>query len=171
MPSTSHLASKMIQHIDFENAGTIVELGPGTGAFTRHILQKKKNHTDFFALELNNRFHQHMLENFPLLPVYNDSAANIKNYLQKHQKTHVDAIVSSLPFAAFSETMQDQILHPALDALKPDGHFATFAYLQGLILPAGVRLKQKLKKLFSNVHMSPITWLNFPPAIVYWCKK
>ena len=53
----------------------------------------------------------------------------------------------------------------------PGGQFATFAYLQGLLLPAGQRFKDKLAQSFSKVEKSPTVWRNLPPAFVYRCTK
>ena len=37
-PSSPYLARRMIEELDLEGADTVVELGPGTGAFTGFIL-------------------------------------------------------------------------------------------------------------------------------------
>ena len=55
--------------------------------------------------------------------------------------------------------------------LKPGGQFVTFAYLQGLLLPAGRRFRAKLKRSFSDVTKSKIVWRNLPPAFVYRCRR
>ena len=35
VPSSNYLSKKMVEQIDFENAEVILELGPGTGCYTR----------------------------------------------------------------------------------------------------------------------------------------
>jgi phospholipid N-methyltransferase len=55
--------------------------------------------------------------------------------------------------------------------LGDGGYFTTFAYLQGLLLPAGQRFKKLLNKSFRQVTVSRVIWANVPPAIVYRCKK
>ena len=40
IPSSRYLANKMLNEIDFTTAEVIVELGPGNGAITHHILNK-----------------------------------------------------------------------------------------------------------------------------------
>ena len=83
----------------------------------------------------------------------------------------IDSIVCGLPWAVFDEELQDSLLNATLDSLKPGGQFATFAYLQGLLLPAGKRFKEKLAQSFSKVETSPTVWRNLPPAFVYRCTK
>jgi phosphatidylethanolamine/phosphatidyl-N-methylethanolamine N-methyltransferase len=61
--------------------------------------------------------------------------------------------------------------HPTLAALKSGGRFATFGYLEGSILPTGRRFRRKIRRLFTEVHRSPIVWANMPPAFVYQCVR
>ena len=55
-PSSHGLALRMVQWIDWQSVGSVVEYGPGTGAFTAQILQSKRSDTKFFAVELNSQF-------------------------------------------------------------------------------------------------------------------
>ena len=55
--------------------------------------------------------------------------------------------------------------------LRPGGQFATFAYLQGLLLPAARRFRANLGRSFSQVERSPTAWTNLPPAFVYRCRR
>jgi len=51
------------------------------------------------------------------------------------------------------------------------GQFVTFAYLQGLLLPAGRRFAELLPTYFRQVSKSRTVWLNLPPAFVYQCQR
>ena len=170
-PSSQGLADSMVKEIDFSAADVIVEYGPGTGVFTKHILSKKNKNTVFFALELNETMNRIASQNVPEVTIFQDSASQIKSYLKQYNKDCADAIISGLPWAAFSEQLQDEILTETVNSLPENGIFTTFAYLHGLILPSGSRFRKKLKQHFSSVEVSPIVWKNLPPAIVYWCKK
>ena len=55
-------------------------------------------------------------------------------------------------------------------SLAPGGVFATFAYVQGTVLPAGKRLRALLEDRFAAVETSPVVWRNAPPAVVYRCR-
>lgn len=83
----------------------------------------------------------------------------------------VDCIVSGLPWAAFSASMQTKFLDETMRVLKPGGKFVTFAYVHGLWLTRGRRFAGLLPKYFSSVSNSPIVWLNVPPAFVYRCRR
>jgi phospholipid N-methyltransferase len=96
---------------------------------------------------------------------------NVKKLCEREGASEVDCIISGLPWASFSESLQDQCLAGILEVLKPGGQFVTFAYLQGLLLPAGLRFRAKLKRYFSDVTKSKIVWRNLPPAFVYRCRR
>ena len=83
----------------------------------------------------------------------------------------MDAIVCGLPWAVFGEEDQSDILRGMAAVLRPGGEFATFAYLQGLLLPAAGRFQRKLHRHFSRIERSRTAWMNFPPALVYRCRK
>ena len=71
----------------------------------------------------------------------------------------------------FPDDLQERILDAMIRVMPPGGVFVTFAYLQGLMLPAGRRFRRNLKRRFSNVETSDVIWLNLPPAVVYRCVR
>ena len=51
--------------------------------------------------------------------------------------------------------------------VRPGGRFATFAYLQGLLVPPGQKFRRRLDDYFTRVERSRVVWWNLPPAFVY----
>lgn len=170
-PSSEALANVMIDLATLKSQDTIVEFGPGTGVFTEKIMKKKKKSSLFFALEVNPEFADITKRRCPQAIIYNDCAQNIDIFLKEHNKKNCNCIISGLPWAAFDDDLQDSIMRAAFDSLAKGGVFLTFAYLHGLVIPAGLRFKQKLLSHFSKVRRSRIVWLNLPPAFVYLCEK
>lgn len=170
-PSSSYLAEMITSEISLEESSSIVELGPGTGIFTSYILKKKKPDSKFFVVELNKELYEAIKQKFPDVKIYNKNAVNLKALAAKEGMDGVDAIICGLPWAAFPGSLQDELLNAIVDVLKPGGCFTTFAYLQGLLLPAGKRFRKTLKKHFTSVKTSRTEWKNFPPAFVYRCRK
>lgn len=83
-PSSKLLAKRMVDAIDFEDAGYIVELGPGTGVFTREIMRRKKKHTKFILIEINEVFARDLQQQFrddPNVFVIHGSAEKIQTYM------------------------------------------------------------------------------------------
>jgi phosphatidylethanolamine/phosphatidyl-N-methylethanolamine N-methyltransferase len=169
-PSSRFLARRMVDGLGIESAEVVVEAGPGTGVFTTEILPRLAEGADFHAIEMNPAMAKIFKKRHPSALLHLDSAVNIGSLLAEHGHNHTDVIVSGLPWAAFDESLQDELLDAMLGVLRPGGAFATFAYLQGLLLPAGKRFRAKLHQRFSEVKTTPAVWLNIPPAIVYQCR-
>ncbi len=55
--STSQLAKGMVNGIDFDKANCIVEIGPGTGSFTRESMKRKQPATSLLLIEINEAFY------------------------------------------------------------------------------------------------------------------
>lgn len=169
--SSRALAVEMTRHIGMENAGTVVELGPGTGAITCEIIPRLAENSKFIAVELDKEMAENIRERFPRASVSCGCASNLPEILNENGCPHTDIIISGLPWAIFPEKLQDEILGAVIEALPPGGRFATFAYIQGVMLPAGIRFRRRLENLFSKVESSHIIWRNLPPAFVYRCQK
>ncbi len=168
-PSSSTLCRSITDSIGLEDAASVVELGPGTGVITREIIRRIRPRTTFVAVELDASLCLSLRRRFPGLHLYNDSASHLGEILEAEHLTHADVIVSGLPWAVFPEPLQREILTGVLAALRPGGCFTTFAYLQGLMLPAGRRFRRQLHDLFDTTDTLPIIWRNLPPSLIYRC--
>lgn len=170
-PSSRWLARRMVESGDLPSADTVVELGPGTGSFTQAILDTIAPSTTFFALEINEKFATSLSQRFADLTVFNDSAEKLPQYLADQGKTAVDCVLCGLPWASLPMEVQEGVMAAVVEALRPGGTFATFAYLHALCLPNARRFRRRLESVFSKVELSPVVWLNLPPAFVYRCTK
>ena len=170
-PSSRGLTRRMVEWIDWANVRNVVEYGPGTGVFTGQILAEMQPGTKFFAIELSPSFVALLAQSYPQVRVYQDTVGNVKALCEREGIDQVDAILCGLPWAAFSSADQAAYLDAMMTVLRPGGQFVTFAYLQGLLLPAGRRFKRQLSRYFSSVERSPTAWLNLPPAFVYRCRR
>ncbi len=170
-PSSRRLAKKMIDGAGLETATSVVELGPGTGAFTGAIAERLEDPGIYLGIELREKFAAIVKDKFPQLLVVNDSAEKIVENLGKIDRQKADAIISGLPWAAFDADLQKRIMKSVTAALAPEGTFSTFTYLHARQLPAGKRFRALLDDNFSDVQTSKTVWLNLPPAFVYHCTK
>lgn len=171
LPSSRRLAARMVDGSGIDAAKTVVELGPGTGVFTRAISERIGSETVYLGIELREKFAALVSEKFPDLCIVNDSAENIVENLAKLDRTEADTIISGLPWAAFDTDLQRRIMASVTEALAPGGKFATFTYLHAVRLPAARRFRALLDENFSEVRESKTVWRNMPPAFVYHCTK
>lgn len=170
-PSSASLAEEMVSGGMLERARTVVELGPGTGAFTGLILQRMKKDSTFFAVELDKGLVHGLRSRFPGLVVYNDSAERLREYLSLHGRPEADFIVSGLPWASLALNVQERILGAVLQSLVPGGVFCTFGYVHARWMPNAQRFRSRLEQHFSKVETSRVVWKNFPPAFIYRCER
>jgi phospholipid N-methyltransferase len=170
-PSSHWLADLMVEDMGLERADTIVELGPGTGAFTRVIARQAPAAALVLAVEANPGLAQELQPRFPRVRIVNESAEHLPALLADAGRSHADAIVSGLPWAMFSRELQDRLLQAVVTALRPGGRFATFTYLHASWMPPGRRFRKMLVSSFREVAFTRIEWRNLPPAFVYRCEK
>lgn len=164
-PSSMSLAKKMLKNVDFKNANVLVEYGPGTGVFTQRIVEKMKPDAVLYIFELHEPFYKKLqkeFENNKRIQVINDSAVNVRNYLEADHNEYADVIISSLPLTNFDQKLTMRILKSAEIALKPEGHYIQFQY--------SLNARKLLNKIFSSISIQ-FTANNLPPAFVYTCKK
>ena len=170
-PSSPALAQLMVEWFEWDSIKHVVEYGPGTGVFTERIQACRQKDSTFFAIEMDPKLAEITQRRCPDVTVHIDSVTNVAALCEGANVESVDAILSGLPWAAFPESLQDECLDTMFSILKPGGQFATFAYWQGLMMPAGQRFLKKLKKRFSEVEFSKTAWSNLPPAFVYRCVR
>ena len=170
-PSSPWLAECLVEDMGLAEARTVVELGPGTGPFTRLIRERTRADAVVLALELNPRLAAQLVGRFGHVEIVNDSAENLLGHLRSRGRDHADCILSGLPFAGFSQELQRRLLDAVMQSLPSGGRFATFAYVHAAWLPPGRRFRRLLESRFARVARSRIVWRNLPPAFVYRCEK
>jgi phosphatidylethanolamine/phosphatidyl-N-methylethanolamine N-methyltransferase len=170
-PSSDYLAEAMMSGMEIESADTVVELGPGTGVFTRFIQARLKPGARLLCFEINPDMASELSRRFPRVQIVNDSVENLGHHLKEAGRSHIDTVISGLPWAAFSTDRQERFLDATVRALKPGGHFATFAYSHAAWMPPGRRFRELLGTRFREIETSKVVWRNVPPAFVYRCRK
>ena len=169
-PSSQALCREITSSIGLEKAGMIVELGPGTGVITEAIRRKRNPGARFAAVELDENLAADIEARFADVTVFRGCASRLDDMLSSRSLPRADVVISGLPFAIFPDELQEKILRGVVRSLSPGGVFATFAYVQGCILPAGIRFRHKLESTFAEVTTSSVVWNNMPPAFIYRCR-
>lgn len=169
-PSSSGLAQRMIEGLDLSRARAVVELGPGTGAFTRWIEPALGPDTLALAFEVDGEAAERLRARHPRWKVIHGSAEQIREHLAAQGVAAADVILSGIPWAAMPPELQERILGEVARALTPEGRFSTFTYVHSPWTRRGAACARLLKRLFSQVESSPIVWRNLPPAFVYHCR-
>ncbi|MBX3358579.1 MAG: methyltransferase domain-containing protein [Phycisphaeraceae bacterium] len=176
-PSSTRLAKRMVSGLDLKNASAVVEFGPGTGVFTRQILDSIGPHTRFFAVERQPELAEVVRSRCPAANVIVEDAAHIEKICKAlgvgdaAGRGGVDYILSGLPWTVFSDSLRTTILEAAHRALRPGGQLVTFAYHLTPLVPGGRHFRREVRRLFARVDISEVVWANVPPAFVYRCTR
>lgn len=163
-PSSNYLAEKMLENVAFDKCKTIVEIGPGTGVFTKKIIEKLPKDAKLIVFELSTLFFERLsLElNDPRIILLNESAENLNKHILQLGIENVDVIISSLPLSNFPLRFVVRLFKQINSILTKNGKYIQFQYSLGS--------KAIIERNFSTVGIS-FTPLNLPPAFVYTCSK
>jgi len=170
-PSSSMLAREIVRQAGVARSRTIIELGGGTGVFTRKIIEAAHPEAMILSIEINPTFAEILASRFSRVHVIADSAERANDYLRAAGRISADCVVSGLPWAAFDSDLQTRLLTSIGKILADGGTFATFAYLHASWLPAARSLRDRLYATFSSVQTTRVIWRNLPPAFVYRCRR
>lgn len=164
IPSSRFLSKKMLQPLDFKKAKVIVELGPGTGVFTKELLKHLATDCHLVVIELNDAFYKQLKAKYkaPNLHLIHGSAADIGTILAQLQLPKADYFLSSLPLSNFPAELRKAVLESIRLNLQTNGKLIQFQYSRGL--------KKLYSQHFQHVHID-YTVLNFPPAFIYTCTN
>ncbi len=133
----------------------IVELGAGTGAVTRAILNRGVPPSRLLIFERDSTMVSLLNQRFPGLRIIQDDAANMKNYLPEN--SYVASIVSSLPFVSLPQAVSDNIIY-AIKNLLGDNLLIQYTY--------ALNKKTLLEENGFKINKKRTVWLNLPPAHV-----
>ncbi|MGN6730149.1 MAG: class I SAM-dependent methyltransferase [Rhodanobacteraceae bacterium] len=164
-PSGRQLASLMMEQLP-PDAQRVIELGGGTGVFTRALLEHGIQPRNLLVIELNEALHQYLSERFPGVHVEQGDARQVHEIAQRcgvlDERGKADAVISGLGLLYMSRAAQREILTSAFDALAPDGRFIQFTY--GPLSPVSRAL---LDELQLKTRRAGFAWRNMPPAHVF----
>ena len=163
-PSGAQLAGLMTAELPAD-AKRVIELGAGTGVFTRTMLDNGIAPEQLLVVELNEELYEHLRTQFPGAGVVCGDACDLTSIVAEKdfaQAGQVDAIISGLGLLNMSRDLQLSIMRSAFDVLKPGGSFIQFTYS-----PKPPLSREILDELGLSVRRGGFAWRNIPPASVF----
>jgi len=158
-PSGAALADIITRDIG-PASGPVIELGPGTGAFTSRLLKRGVRPEDLTLIEHGSEFAVRLEGRFPGVRVLWMDAARLKTLDRRGPPA--GAVISGLPILTMSPRKVVAILDGAFSHLRPDGAFYQFTYSGRCPIARPI-----LDRLGLRATLVDRTFRNIPPASVY----
>ncbi|TAN07381.1 MAG: methyltransferase domain-containing protein [Rhodanobacteraceae bacterium] len=163
-PSGRQLTRMMVAQLPAD-CSRVVELGAGTGVFTRALLDAGIAPSQLLVVEINPDLSDFLRDRFPRVPVACADARHLDTLAAERgllADGKLDAVVSGLGMLSMSSELRCEILRAAFAALGDDGRFIQFTY--GPFSP--VRRRER-EALGLRMHRAGFAPRNLPPATVY----
>lgn len=168
-PTSRALAETMLDLADVPRSESVVELGAGTGAITKHLETRLARPASYVGVELDPKMVDFLRTEFPRLRFESGLAESIGEWVPEGS---VDTIISSLPWTMFSPEVQARTIAAITKALKPNGgRFLTYVCANAMLYPQAKTLIKLMRENFRDVHRSDLEWRNIPPAFVFRAMK
>ena len=163
-PSGPSLARIMTAGIG-PGTGPVIELGPGTGVFTRALLAQGVAEEDLLLVERTEAFAALLRARFPKARVVTGQAEEVSAHAAVLDRAP-GAVISGLPLLAFPPESQRAVLRGVFATLDPAGTFRQFTY--GPKAPVRAEIARELGLVSRRIGG---TWRNLPPAAVYGYER
>jgi phospholipid N-methyltransferase len=162
-PALARLMTAQVNHLD----GPVIELGPGTGVFTRALLDKGVPAHRLALIEADPILAATLAQHHPHLQVLNMDAAQLGDTPPLFGDELASAIVSGLPLLSTPATQVTAIMRGVFERqLRADGAFYQFTYAPYCPVPSAT-----LQHLDLEAVRIGIAWFNLPPALVYRIRR
>ena len=163
MPSGRLLARTMAHYVDPYAEGPVVELGPGTGAITKALIDHGIDQKRLVLVEYNPGFCALLRDRYPQAKVVQGDAYTLRDTLWNVLSAPATAIVSGLPLVTKPMMTRLKLIRDAFAALTPGAPFVQFTYA---VIPP---IPKSLPGV--STEASERIWMNIPPARVWVYRK
>jgi phosphatidylethanolamine/phosphatidyl-N-methylethanolamine N-methyltransferase len=183
-PSSRFLGRALVRYVGQQpgEPQRVLEVGPGTGSVTAHLVRQLGPDDRLDLVELNEQFVRRLNERFAHEPAFR-KVSNRSRVLHQRLESlpptgEYDLIVSGLPLNNFAVADVEHILATFRGLLRPGGVLSFFEYVairQARALVSGRKERTRLKGiaraldgiLGAHEIKRDCVWPNLPPAWVH----
>lgn len=156
VPTSMVTGRKMASAINVESGLPVLELGPGTGAITKAILQHGVTPQKLYSIEYSQDFYEKLLRDFPDVNFFNGNAFDLKGSLGEAYNQQFDCVISAVPMLNFPMEARIALLDELLSLLPKGRPVIQISY--GPVSPIIAK-----PDLYTIKHFSFVV-RNIPPA-------
>ena len=183
LPSGRRLSAALARYVGQNGtAQKVLEVGPGTGAVTRHIVRALGPEDRLDMVELNAKFAERLrqgLQDDPVFRLVGPRARVFETAIEDlPRQTRYDVIVSGLPLNNFTADAVRRILAALAALLAPGGTLSFFEYIAVRRVKMAIGRRHQRERLrgvdralrdmlSENEIRCDWIWPNVPPAWVH----
>ena len=156
--SSQRLCRLMASSVDPANS-SVLEIGAGTGAITRALLERKLHPERLFIIERDPSLAAFLRREFPGVRVRCGEAIHLGRILGNQPMPRINTIVSSLPLRNLAHDDRIRNVRAMISALVPEGQLIQYTYTTGCPIPS--------RRLGLEAQCLGHVWRNLPPAAVW----
>lgn len=163
-PSSPDLARQMLDGVKPNENSVLLELGVGTGAFTKFISEIVPDEKSYLGLELDKQLVKILRIKFPNLRFMRGNACKARALHKRSKFGKVDYILSGLPFVSMPAEVNNKIFAQIEKFMEKGCTFRTFQYAHGYYMPSAIKLREFMRDRYGVSQRSPLVVKNVPPA-------
>ncbi|MGH6913974.1 MAG: class I SAM-dependent methyltransferase [Geminicoccales bacterium] len=159
IPSSRALARAVTREVVWRPGQTVVELGAGTGAISRGLMDSGLPPEAVMMIELDRPLFEYLRERFPGVRVINGDATRLADIVRQQGVEEVSTVISGLPMVNMPLAFQRAIIEASFAVLQPDGVLLQYSYSP--VAPV------RAKKLGVRAELAKVVVRNLPPATIW----
>jgi phospholipid N-methyltransferase len=163
-PSGTRLAEIMTGGV-LPDHSPVIELGAGTGAFTRHLIERGIPERELVLVEISVHFARLLKIKYPRACVIQIDATELGD-VALPSAVKAGAVVSGLPLRSLPNDQVFEVLRSAMNHMRRDGVLYQFTYL-----PMKPVTDSVLDRLGLTIQFIGMAIRNIPPAFVYKVRR
>lgn len=164
-PSSPELAQKMTEGILPNENSVVLELGVGTGSFTKLLREKVSDENSYLGIELDKGLIKCLRKKFPDMRFMRGNACKAFSLHQRSNLGKVGYVLSGLPFVSMPNEINDRIFSQIEKFMEQGCVFRTFQYAHGYYMPSAIKLREFMRDRYGKAEKSPLIMKNVPPAV------
>jgi phosphatidylethanolamine/phosphatidyl-N-methylethanolamine N-methyltransferase len=137
IPTSSVAARRMASVIDPESGNLVLELGPGTGAITRAILERGVKPENLVSVEYSRDFVERLTADFPGVNFVHGSAFDLETVIAPWKGRAFDSVVSAIPMLNFPIDQRVDLMNRLLELIPVGRPVVQITYGPLAPVPAG----------------------------------
>lgn len=136
LPVSRAVARMVASKVKRADGEYVVELGSGTGAVTRALLEVGVPPGKLIAVEIDSEMSAYLADLLPDITVIHGSAADIETLLPAEARGCIGTVICGVPVSMLGDEEQVAIVKAMLALQSHDGRFLAYSYRLGAPLHA-----------------------------------